>query len=239
MKYSELPSADAEVFDILQGEGRREMEGLELIPSENYVSPAVLEAQVGLSRPRLDCGHLWKSPHNVYPCRGEDRWIAIVVSDDTEWQSLRQTMGNPSWAADPKFDSTQGRWENRHELDQLLAEWTRDQDDRELTEKLQAQGVTAGSALTAQDLVNDPHLKHRGFFWEFDNPHSPRVGPRIFAGRPFRIPGIPMGLDHVAALGEHNTAVLEEIGGLSSEEIENLAQAGVISDRPKPAESAP
>ena len=44
MKYSELPSADAEVFDILQGEGRREMEGLELIPSENYVSPAVLEA---------------------------------------------------------------------------------------------------------------------------------------------------------------------------------------------------
>ena len=44
MKYSELPSADAEVFEILQGEGRREMEGLELIPSENYVSPAVLEA---------------------------------------------------------------------------------------------------------------------------------------------------------------------------------------------------
>ena len=34
MKYSELPSADAEVFEILQGEGRREMEGLELIPSE-------------------------------------------------------------------------------------------------------------------------------------------------------------------------------------------------------------
>ena len=44
MKYTVLPDTDAEVFEILQGEGRREMEGLELIPSENYVSPAVLEA---------------------------------------------------------------------------------------------------------------------------------------------------------------------------------------------------
>jgi glycine hydroxymethyltransferase len=44
MKYHALPSADPAVFEILQGEARRELEGLELIPSENYVSEAVLEA---------------------------------------------------------------------------------------------------------------------------------------------------------------------------------------------------
>jgi glycine hydroxymethyltransferase len=44
MKYHALPQSDPEVFDILRGEAQREMEGLELIPSENYVSPAVLEA---------------------------------------------------------------------------------------------------------------------------------------------------------------------------------------------------
>ena len=44
MKYAALPSADSDVFDILQGEAQRELEGLELIPSENYVSQAVLEA---------------------------------------------------------------------------------------------------------------------------------------------------------------------------------------------------
>jgi glycine hydroxymethyltransferase len=44
MRYQVLPDSDPEVFEILQGEARREMEGLELIPSENYVSPAVLEA---------------------------------------------------------------------------------------------------------------------------------------------------------------------------------------------------
>jgi glycine hydroxymethyltransferase len=44
MKYHTLPSADPAVFEILQGESQRELEGLELIPSENYVSEAVLEA---------------------------------------------------------------------------------------------------------------------------------------------------------------------------------------------------
>jgi len=44
MKYSQLPHADPDVFAMLQGEAKRELEGLELIPSENYVSQAVLEA---------------------------------------------------------------------------------------------------------------------------------------------------------------------------------------------------
>jgi len=44
MIYHQLPQTDAEVFAILKGEAQRELENLELIPSENYVSQAVLEA---------------------------------------------------------------------------------------------------------------------------------------------------------------------------------------------------
>lgn len=44
MKYKALPDYDPEVFAILKGESERQQEGLELIPSENYVSEAVLEA---------------------------------------------------------------------------------------------------------------------------------------------------------------------------------------------------
>jgi glycine hydroxymethyltransferase len=39
-----IASQDPEVFDTIVGETRREREGMELIASENYVSPAVLEA---------------------------------------------------------------------------------------------------------------------------------------------------------------------------------------------------
>lgn len=43
--YSCIEKQDKEVFDTLVGEEKREAEGLELIPSENYVSKAVREAQ--------------------------------------------------------------------------------------------------------------------------------------------------------------------------------------------------
>ncbi|HVV38733.1 MAG TPA: serine hydroxymethyltransferase [Candidatus Paceibacterota bacterium] len=43
--YSYIQKQDKEVFDTLEGEETREREGLELIPSENYVSKAVREAQ--------------------------------------------------------------------------------------------------------------------------------------------------------------------------------------------------
>lgn len=43
--YDSIRNQDKEVFDALAGEEVREREGLELIPSENYVSKAVREAQ--------------------------------------------------------------------------------------------------------------------------------------------------------------------------------------------------
>ncbi len=44
MHYSFVSQQDPEVFEALEGEERRQAEGLELIPSENYVSRAVREA---------------------------------------------------------------------------------------------------------------------------------------------------------------------------------------------------
>ncbi len=42
--YDYIEAQDKEVYDAIEGEERREREGLELIPSENYVSMAVREA---------------------------------------------------------------------------------------------------------------------------------------------------------------------------------------------------
>ena len=72
------------------------------------VGPAILEAQRGITRDRLGCAHWWKAPHNVYPARGDDRWIVIVVSSDAQWESLKDAMGRPQWAEAAKFDTVLG-----------------------------------------------------------------------------------------------------------------------------------
>ena len=220
------------------GQGMR----IDLTMQETGVSaigPAILEAQRGITRDRLGCGHWWKAPHNVYPCRDDDRWIVIVVSSDSEWSALKEVMGFPDWAEAARFNTALGRWQNRQELDQLLGEWTATKDDQELARQLQQHGISAGASMTAQDLVNDTHLNQRGFFWEFGNPQAPGVGPRTFAGRPFQIPGIPLNINKVAGLGSNNQEVLEEAAEMSPAEIEELYQAEVIFNRPKPGERGP
>ena len=64
-------------------------------------------------------------------------------------------MGGPQWAEEAKFGTALARWHNRHELDELIGNWTSQHDDLELARRLQGLGIAAGSALTAQDLVND------------------------------------------------------------------------------------
>lgn len=199
------------------------------------IAPAILEAQRGIKRPRLGCAHLWKAPHNVYPCTGEDRWIAIAVANDGEWAALKNAMGAPAWAADARYNTVESRWQNRHALDKQIAEWTATQDNLALTRTLQAAGVCAGAAMKGEDLINDPHLRARGFLQDLQR----AGGTRVYAKRPFTIPEMPIEIRHVAQLGEHNQQVLREVAGLSDAEIQTLANEGVIADKPRADEKAP
>jgi len=203
------------------------------------IGPALLEAQEGYTRPRLETGHLWKSPHHVYPCTGTDHWIAITVASDAEWERLKGAMGNPAWAADHALDTVQGRHNHRKEVDKHMAEWTAKFDFLDLTHMLQEKGVTAGAAQSTLEIFNDPHLNIREYFQEFDNSKQPQVGPRIHPHRPFFIPNAPTGITFVANLGEHNTKVLKEVGGFSDKEIEELVELGILNTRPHPNEEPP
>ena len=65
-------------------------------------------------------------PQGLFPCSGEDRWIAIDASDPTDWRALRALIGDE--LHDPKFDTLVGRLRNRAELEAAIANWTREQE---------------------------------------------------------------------------------------------------------------
>lgn len=58
--YSFIQKQDAEVYDALVGEEKRQAEGLELIPSENYVSKAVREASGSIFTNKYSEGYPYK-----------------------------------------------------------------------------------------------------------------------------------------------------------------------------------
>jgi len=160
------------------------------------------------------------SPHGVYPCQGEERWIAITVSDETEWQTLCEVMGDSALAYNKKFANFNARKANEDELDERIASWTKTQTREEAMSRLQAKGIPAGVVNDARDMFEDPQLAHRGFFWEMDHPN---LGRRRFESEAFDLSKTPRRLRWPAPLiGEHNEKVCCEILGMSQDEFVEL-----------------
>ncbi len=97
---------------------------------------------------------------------------------------------------------------------------------------LQQAGVPAGVAVNAEELVHEPQLQARDFFWEIDHPET---GSLRYAGQPVRLSETPPQLYRPApCLGQHNAQVLGGLLGLSADELTALWDKGVIGDRPLP-----
>jgi len=74
---------------------------VELAQSEAIMSllpEVVMEYEMtGRIRPRMGNRDEIMAPHGCYPCNGKDKWVAIAVANDEEWQALCRVMGNPEW----------------------------------------------------------------------------------------------------------------------------------------------
>lgn len=166
------------------------------------------------------------APHNVYPCQGEDSWISVAVSNDEEWRSLCETMGNPPWTKDSKFADGYNRWKNQEELDMLIGEWTKNYPADYLMHLLQKASVAAVPSFSNKDLFNDPHVRVRDYFQQIK---PPKMEKRYTLGPPWKFSATPAQISRPApTFGEHEEYVFGQLLGLSLEEIERLREAQVI-----------
>src|SRR5262245_53798885 len=81
------------------------------------------------------------APHGVYRCLGEDRWCAITVFTEKEWQGFCGVVGNPTWTKDEQFATVTARVRHHEALDRYVEEWTSRHFAEEVMELLQRAGV--------------------------------------------------------------------------------------------------
>jgi crotonobetainyl-CoA:carnitine CoA-transferase CaiB-like acyl-CoA transferase len=160
------------------------------------------------------------APHNAYRTKGGEHndWCVIVCFSDREWQTLVDLMGRPAWATADKFAHLNGRLQHQEALDEGIEHWTRTLDKYELTEKCQAVGVRAMPVQSSEDRVErDPQLKARDMYPELDHP---LLGRRKVQSVPFKHSKTPAAVHRPAPLiGQHTRKVLEELLGLSLDDI--------------------
>ena len=168
-------------------------------------------AHNGVQPDRKGNSHYRHAPHGVYPCLGDDRWLAIAVTCDEQWQALCGVMGSPELATDRRFREESSRKENEAELNGIIASWTKEEDAIEAMNALQAVGVPAGAVHRSIDMLDDPHLRGRDFFVTLDEPD---VGRKTYPGQAIITDGLPkQNWRPSAPLGAHNKQILNELLG--------------------------
>lgn len=168
----------------------------------------------------------YAAPHGAFRCRGEDRWCAIAIFTNEEWESFCEVVGSPAWIKDPRFATLQSRKENEDELEKVIEQWTINHSAEEVMSVMQAAGVAAGILETGKEMMeDDPQLKHRQFFSELDHPE---IGKYHAERSPFILSKSPCEVRRAPLLGEHNEYVLKEILSMFDEEITELVIEGVI-----------
>lgn len=167
------------------------------------------------------------APHGVYPCRGSDRWVAIAVDSDAEWQGLCAALAQPDWLADERFSTRQGRQRLCLALDALLGAATLQHDAAALVERLRAANVPATEVLDGFGLQADATLAARGFYVDVETSEG---GQRKIPGALANFSATPLTFSHGGPrLGEHTRAVLREVLLLDDAAIDELISVGALS----------
>ncbi|MBN3454172.1 CoA transferase [Mycobacterium sp. DSM 3803] len=177
------------------------------------------------------------APQNLYRCADidefgrPDSWVAIAVETDAQWDTLCEALGRPGWTRAPVLSTAAGRRAQHDLIDEKLSDWCVLRGGDKIIETLWRAGVPVAKVMQPHRQGELPQLWHRRFFEHVGHPvnvaapHSTLPvtladGPREFHREPAPL------------LGEHNHAVLSELG-LSDAEIDALEHAGVIGTEPR------
>jgi crotonobetainyl-CoA:carnitine CoA-transferase CaiB-like acyl-CoA transferase len=166
------------------------------------------------------------APHGIYRTRGDDNWIAFSCRNDGEWAVLADEIGE-TWASSETLKTLRGRSGRQDVLDAELDRWTSDKDRFELAARLQTLGLPAAAVQRPSERIdNDPSTEAWGLWPQVDHAAMGEV----------RVDGLPVHLSETdwvieraaPLLGADNDYVFGEILGLTTEEIGQLREDGVI-----------
>lgn len=237
MAGSDVTSGFMAVYAVLLALEERERTGrgqhidMSQVESLTFLlGPDIIEYQLAEKvQPRMGNHDPVLSPHNVYPCRGEDEWVSISVESEAQWTVLAAIIGRPEWVYDEQYASPCARKRNERAIDEAIGQWTQDQDKREVMERLQNHGIVSGAVLKPMELLDDPQLEARNMHKKLARP---LVGEHRYPEFPIHFSEAICGQRRPApALGQHNEEVLMGLLGITPEEFKELLEGKVIGNQ--------
>ena len=166
------------------------------------------------------------APHGIYPCRGDDEWVAVACRHDADWQALGAAI-DEAWCRSPAFATTEERCARQDALDTHLGAWTARRAKFEAEETLRGAGVPVAAVLKPEERIDlDPST---GDFDLWPTVRHAKMGAVRVDGQPARFGKTHWRFDRAGpCLGQHNDEVLTGVLGYAAAEVEAFRAQGVI-----------
>ena len=164
-------------------------------------------------------------PNTIMPCK--DGFVCLYPLQMPQYLRFLEMIGSPDWQENNRYRDRRAMAEQYpEEAEALIAPWFMERTKEEIFSLCMEHKVPCAPVRTIQEVVEDPHLNHRGFFVDVDHPTA---GKLTHPGSPFRLFRTPAEIGGPAPLlGQHNADIYGGRLGLSREEMGRLRMAGVI-----------
>jgi len=164
------------------------------------------------------------APMGAFRCK--DGYIIICTVGDEHWHRFCRALGREEWIDNQEYATKQLRWAKKYILQEQIENVTTQYTVREVEGMMEKGRVANSRIMNIKDVVEDPHLKERGYFAEVDHPI---IGKAIVQGMPFKMSETPGSIDRPSPLvGEHNESILQKYLSYDTQEIKNLKDEGVL-----------
>lgn len=182
---------------------------------------------------RLGSEHPQIVPYGAF--RAADGFLVLAVGNDAQFVRACLALGLPELAADPRFETNAGRVAAREEVVGRLAERLKAQPRAVWLARLRAANVPATPVQNLAEVFAEPQLAARGMTGSVLHP---ALGPLEVVGSPLKhLSRTPARLGAAPPrLGEHTAEVLQEVLGLSAEEVGRLEREGALRTLPESQE---
>jgi formyl-CoA transferase len=168
-------------------------------------------------------------PSALYPCKagGPNDYVYVFTSraNPEHWTRLLKAIGREDLVGDARYDTNQARSARAAEVDEIIAQWTRQHSKEDAMKIIGEAGVPAGAVFDTLELMNDPSLAERGIMQRIEHPTTGEV---TMPAWPVRFDGAPPRVKPSPLLGQHNAAVLGDWLGIGSAEVEALRAEGIV-----------
>jgi crotonobetainyl-CoA:carnitine CoA-transferase CaiB-like acyl-CoA transferase len=162
------------------------------------------------------------------PVPAADGYFTLRIPDlsDSGWVKLAKLMERDDLIEDARFGRAPARRQNRAQLQELIKAWARGKTRQELWDGLRHIDYFGAPVLSMGEVIEDPHIKERNAF--IDRNHS-TAGPIKLLAPWIHMSKTPASIRADSpAIGQHTDEVLSEILGLSTTELTDLRNQGVV-----------